>query len=133
MPLLPQLPKDASDAAIIAVIDIWAELLEAEDYEAAFATTEHDPAMRWTPVLIREVIQQYGDAKPGQKVTLVGKPTDISQRKEVAWFAESTHGIVGAAWYDLNINGFASDLTASFDIQSNDQGLSLVLNDIHVM
>lgn len=133
MPPRTLLPDDASDAAIIAAVDRWAALLEAEDYQMAFDMTEHNPAMRWTPELIREVVTQYGDAEPGQKVTLGGKPTDISQRKNVRRFAKNKHGFVGHVWYDLNINGFASDLTATFGLRADSGGLALVPDDIHVM
>jgi hypothetical protein len=133
MPPRTLLPDDASDAAILAAVDRWAALLEAEEYTAAFDATEHDPAMRWTPELMRDVVTQYGDAEPGQKVTLDGKPTDITQRKNVRRFAKNKHGFVGHVWYDLNINGFASDLTATFGLRGEGAGLALVLDDIHVM
>jgi hypothetical protein len=127
------LPHDASDAAILALVDRWAALLEAGDYRAAFDATEHDAAMGWTPDLIRAVITQYGDAEPGQKVTVVGRPTDITQRKVVRRFAPNKRGFVGHVWYDLNINGLASDLTATFVLRADIRGLILVLDDIHVM
>ena len=118
---------------ILAVLDLWASLLEAEQYEAAFNATEHDAAMGWTPDLIRQVITRYGDAEPGQKVTVEGKPTDISQRKNVGRFNKNKRGFIGHVWYDLNINGFASDLTATFGLRAVPNGLELVLDDIHVM
>jgi hypothetical protein len=127
------LPDDASDVAILAAVDGWAALLEGEQYDAAFNATEHDPAMRWTPDLMRVVITQYGDAEPGQRVTVEGKPTDIAQRKCVRRFAKNQHGFVGHVLYDLNINGFASDLTATFGLRSEPGGLALFLEDIHVM
>ena len=133
MPPRTLLPDDASDAAILAAVDRWAALLEDEEYEAAFNATEHDPAMRWTPELMRDVIKQYGDAEPGQKVTLDGKPTDITQQKSVHRFPKNKHGFVGHVWYDLNINGLASDLTATFGLRADSGGLVFVLDDIHVM
>jgi hypothetical protein len=33
----------------------------------------------------------------------------------------------------LNINGFGSDLTATFGLRAEPGGLALVLEDIHVM
>jgi hypothetical protein len=133
MPPRKLLPNDASDATILAAVDRWAALLQAEQYDAAFDATEHDPAMGWTAELMRQVITRYGDAEPGQKVTVEGKPTDITQRKSVQRFAKNKRGFVGHVWYDLNINGFASDLTATFDLRSDSGGLALVLDDIHVM
>ena len=133
MPPRTLLPEAAPDTAILAAVDGWAALLEAEQYGSAFAATEHDTAMEWTPELIRQVITQYGGAEPGHKVTVDGKPTDISQRKEVRRFPLNKRGFVGDVWYDLNINGVVSDLTATFGIRAADGGLMLVLNDIHVM
>jgi hypothetical protein len=133
MPPRTLLPDDASDATILAAVDRWAALLEAEQYDAAFDATEHDPARGWTADLIRQVITQYGDAEPGQKVTLDGKPSDVRQRKRVKRFAANKHGLIGHVWYDLNINGVASDLTATFDLRAQPGGLALVLDDIHVM
>jgi hypothetical protein len=118
---------------ILAVLDQWAALLEAEQYEAAFNATEHDAAMGWTPDLMRQVIARYSDAETGQRVTVEGKPTDISQRKNVRRFSKNRRGFIGHVWYDLNINGFASDLTATFGLRAVPNGLELVLESIHVM
>lgn len=127
------LPANSSDEALIACVDRWAELLEKEEYAAAFAVTDSEPKMRWTPDLIREVIKAYGEAIPAQRVTLEGKPTDISQRKEVSRWPRNRHDYIGEIWYDLNIDGLAPDLTATFRIVAVRDGLVLRLNDIHVM
>ena len=127
------LPAAVSGSDLIAFIDRWAALLEREDYEAAFAFTDHIPEMRWTPALIRSVIKGYGEARPGQKVTVDGIATDISQRKEVDRWPTNAHGCFGEIWYDLNIDGQASDLTATFALAWADGGVVVKLNDIHVM
>ena len=127
------LPSNSSDEALIAYIDRWAALLEKEEYDAAFATTDSEPEMRWTADLIRQVIKAYGDCSPSQRVTLEGKPTDISQRKMVSRWPKNRGGYIGQIWYDLNIDGLASDLTATFGIVAVDHGLILRLNDVHVM
>ena len=127
------LPSTATDHDLIAFVDRWAALLEKEAYAEAYQLTDHDPSMRWTPDLIRQVIKSYGKASPTQRVTLAGKPTDISQRKEVTRWPENRLKGIGDVWYDLNIDGFASDLTATFWILSTPPGLILRLNDIHVM
>lgn len=127
------LPATVSDSDLIAFIDRWAALLEREDYEAAFAFTDHIPEMRWTPALIRSGIKSYGEARPGQKVTVDGIATDISQRKEVDRWPTNAHGRFGEIWYDLNIDGQASDLTATFALEWADGGVAVKLSDIHVM
>lgn len=127
------LPFTISDEDLIAFVDQWAQLLEKEDYTAAFNFTDHESESGWTSETLREVIKGYGDANENQRVTVQGKPTDISQRKNVTrWDEERLRGI-GDIWYDLNIDGFASDLTATFFIQKRTDGLVLVLIDIHVM
>src|SRR5271156_1090859 len=108
------LPFDASNNDLIEFIDGWAALLDAEDYRAAYDLTEHDSTMHWTSEMIREVIKAYGEGASGQKVTLSGQPTDIVQRKQVMRWKPNASGSIGQILYDLNIDGFASDLTATF-------------------
>jgi hypothetical protein len=127
------LPLSATDDQLIGFVDRWASLMELEDYEAAFAFTGHVPEMKWSPTLVRQVIKAYDRCDPAQKVTLHGEPTDIAQRKDVTRWSRHKRGEVGEIWYDLNIDGFVSDLTATFDIVETDAGLEIKLNDIHVM
>ncbi len=107
------LSADVSDEELIALIYHWAALLEREDYMRAFAFTDPISGMGWTPELIREVIKSYGQAESGQRVTVDGVPTDISQRKAVDRWPTNDRGCFGQIRYDLNINGKASDLTAT--------------------
>ena len=107
--------------------------MESEDYEAAFLYTEHVSEMGWTPVLIREVVKAYGDAEPNQKVTFTGRPTDITQRKRVDRHEPNRFGYIGEIRYDLNIDGYVSDLTATFHLKNTSEGILIYLNDIHVM
>jgi hypothetical protein len=66
-------------------------------------------------------------------VTVRGVPSDVQQRKEVDRWEPNENDEVGEIWYDLNIDGVASDLTATFVMVDVDEGLSLRLRDIHVM
>ena len=127
------LPETATDADLIAFVDLWAALMEREDYAAAYAFTEHDQYQGWTPDLIRQVVKSYGDAREDQRVTVAGMPSDITQRKKVSRWDENRYGVVGEVWYDVNIDGVASDLTATFGIVRAPGGLILRLSDIHVM
>ncbi len=127
------LSLNISDAELIDFADQWAKRMEIEDYEAAFSMTDHVPEMCWTPALIREVVKAYGDAKPSQRVTLLGEPTDITQRKKVSRHAPNRYQFIGEIWYDLNIDGFVSDLTATFHLKTTSDGIVVYLNDIHVM
>lgn len=130
---MDSLSLDASGDDLIAFVDRWAALMESEDYAVAYAFTEHDAHMKWTPELLGDVVKAYGDADPNQKVTVDGKPTDITQRKNVTRWERNAHNAVGEIWYDLNIDGFVSDLTATFTIIERADGLAIELNDIHMM
>lgn len=127
------LPATATDEELIAFIDEWAELLEQEDYEAAFAFTDHVPGTRWTPELIRDAIRSHGPADPDQRVTLHGVPIETTQRKEVDHWTTSPNGCFGEVWYGLNIDGRATDLTATFVLQQVEGGIAVLLDDIHAM
>jgi hypothetical protein len=127
------LPKTATDEELISFVDQWAALMELEDYERAHAFTGHYPEQGWSPSLMRDVIKAYGDCHPEQKVTLPGKPTDTTQRKSVSRWSLNKRHEIGEIWYDLNIDGYVSDLTATFGIIEHDAGLEIKLNDIHVM
>jgi hypothetical protein len=127
------LPLHISDNQLLDFIDEWVSLLEREDYEAAYHHTDHNQAMHWTPELIREVIKAYDEGLSDQKVTLKGIATDITQHKEVNRSANSGKAYLGEIWYDLNINGKVSDLTATFDLRQTQEGIIVRLNDIHVM
>jgi len=132
------LKSSANNAEILEFIDQWILLLEKEDYYAAFKMTKHDSAMGWTPELIKEVIKAYGDSEPTQKVTLLNNGLAIDgrgeiekavQRKNVIWFDKTK----GDIWYDLNIDGYVSDLTATFEIEKKADEILIILDDIHVM
>lgn len=126
-------PIDVADDELLLFVDGWAMLLEREDYEAAFAWTGHVAQSTWTADFIRQVIKGYGDANPGQKVTLDGIPSDVSQRKIIDRWADTKRPTIGQIWYDLNIDGLASDLTATFDLYRTNDRISILLDDVHVM
>lgn len=125
------LPPSATDDQLVDVVHQWVRLLEAQSYEQAFALTDHEDT-GWSPDLIREFIEGYGDAEPDQRVTHSGVPTDVTQCIEVSRWAERD-GSIGEVWYDLNINGVVSDITATFYIRVVPGGVVLSLNDVHVM
>ncbi len=127
------LPHDASDAALLEFIDGWAALMEREDYAAAFGYTDHGAETTWSPDLLRRVVKAYGDGGETQTVTVRGVPSDVQQRKEVDRWEPNQNDEVGEIWYDLNIDGVASDLTAIFVLVDVEDGLSIRLRDIHVM
>ena len=130
---MSHLSLTATDEELVQFVDGWARLMEAEDYGAACAYTGHSPHMSWTPKLLCDVIKAYNESLPTQRVTVAGVPTDITQRKDVHRYSAPRAGVLGYIWYDLNIDGLASDLTATFNIHEDANGLVIVLDDIHVM
>lgn len=130
---MAHLHHDATDTEIIHFIDQWVRLMEAEDYIAAHAYTAQSPHMGWTPVTMRQIVKSYDECHLTQRVTLEGCETDIQQRKEIYRYAESRLGCIGYVSYDLNIDHVVTDLTATFDIRTDEHGLTIVLDDIHVM
>jgi hypothetical protein len=89
--------------------------------------------MGWTPALIREGIESYGEARPSQQVTFDGVATDISQRTRVDRWPTNDPGCFGEIRFDLNIDGEAPDLTESFALSWVDDGAGAILDDIRVM
>ena len=92
-----------------------------------------------------ELIEGYGYAepvedndKPPLRVTSLSqmkepKPKD---RRQIEWFGFHTARnppILGAAYYDLPLNGEQNDLTAIFDIIKVEGGIALSLEEIHVL
>ena len=130
---MQKLPRASTDAEIIAFVDRWAALLEREDFQAAYELTDHVPGSAWTADLIEYAIKAYGEPGANNRVTVSGLPTDVVQHKDVVRRPRNERGYVGYVWYDLNLNGLASDLTATFELIETPDGLSIQLSSIHVM
>jgi hypothetical protein len=140
-PQVVVLPETATDAEIIASIDAWAALMEAEDYETACSCCDSPPGGSWTPELLRHLIKRgVEDTHANRRVTLEGVPyvftiegrTEVRhQRTEVErWEAANDGGEVAEIWYDLNVDGILSFLTATFRLVQVPEGLALRLYDI---
>ncbi len=127
------LPSHSSDQQLLEIVHEWVRLLEADKYGEAFSLIAPMPDTGWTPDFLKEFVAGYGDEEPGKHVTLEGKSTDISQRIKVTRWAQNSSSEIGEVWYDLNINGFATDITATFSIFVVSDGMVLKLNDVHVM
>lgn len=117
---------------IIELGDGWVRLMEREAYQEAYDFTDHDNN-GWSPLSLGQIIKAYDDCLPTQRVTLDGRATDVSQRKDVTWRKKNDYDCVGELWYDLYIDGVLTDLTATFNIMERDGKMWLRLNDVHVM
>ena len=126
------LPVAASDAELIAFVDQWTGLLQREDYEGAHAFTDHVRS-GLSAEQIREAIKGYGQARPDQRATLSGMPSDVTQHKLIYRSEPNPSGYVAEIVYDLNIDEVATDLSATFEVVNVGDGLSVRLIDIHTL
>jgi hypothetical protein len=136
-----------SKEEILDFIDQWVILLAQEKYDEAIAFLDVEPG--WTADLIKGIIAENGDSNDrvtlhnnGTSVDGDGKVLPTTQRKEVEWYSKERSIAEkigwfdenrGDVWYDLNINGLVSDLTATFDLEKRDGRVHIILHDIHVM
>ncbi len=125
-------PPTVSDDELIAYLDRWAALLERGDYDAAFAFTDHQPQLGWTPEQLRVSIDWYGPYDPNRRVTLDCEPTTKTERKVVSYWPEPAGDIVGEVRYGLNIEREASDLFATFLLRRTADGVTLCFQDVDV-
>ncbi len=138
-----RIPQLASKHDVLVAVRQWVHSLAVDDYEAAFAQTYHGPTEHWTPELMHTIIANYGSPTPYEDGQLFHvtplegvrangeKPT-----QDVQWLdsvSDRQSPIVGRVWFDLPLNGEWSDLTAIFNIRTNDNDLVLELDDIHVL
>ena len=141
---MSHLPYDATEDAIIAFIDEWVTLLEAEDYDRAFALTAHSAGTKMTASLFGDHIKlqaflhsqdfdpAYGELNPKCRVTLHGVATHMTQVKDVDRWPKNARGQVGEIWYNLNFDGFVTEYTALFEILDDGDGLVIALGSIGV-
>lgn len=128
--MIRTLPKNASDEQILSLVSEWVGLLAAEDYSGALEIVRSGP--QWTPDLLARVITNWGDSSVESRgPTRVTREADAdgTPTRSVDRFA---NGLV-RVWYDLPLDGEWSDLTATFEVQEEEEGLVLVLSDVHIM
>ncbi|RZK29406.1 MAG: hypothetical protein EOO63_09140 [Hymenobacter sp.] len=129
------LAEKASNTEIMETVDQWVVLLSQRKFAEALIAIPADSF--WSAELLAEVIDKYDDGEKnevtvtndGTSIDGAGNVSPFTQRKEVDWFDDGQ----GAVWYDLNINGHVSDLTATFGLEKNKGQLLIRLHDIHIM
>jgi len=130
-----EISAEPTDDEIYAFVERWAELLAAEDFDAAYSMTHHDPYYGWSPGLIRKTIEGYGLPEPHPRgpfrVTPVGSASGKMRR---AIYREEGVPPSAFAWvsYDLPLNGEWSDLTATFRLEKHKEKAIVILEEIHV-
>jgi hypothetical protein len=136
------LPLEASDQEILDAVREWVGLLIEERYTDAYEFLSHEERSHgWTPELIATLIQNYGSPEPLEstevfKVTSledakVDPPRYMPLRQDVHRYGK--HYPEGYIWFDLPLNGYASDLTATLEFRVRKNHFVFELTDIHVM
>ena len=135
------LPYDASDEAILALVERWVDALATRDYAGAAAMLTQDGNERdWPPSLVDEVISGYeapGGPSPSRVTPRAAARQELTTGPSVEvtrWVRPRARPeVAGTVEYDLPLNGTWSDLTAIFWIRRLPQGLALELYDIHIL
>jgi hypothetical protein len=134
--------QDVSDEEILAVVRRWSDTMAAGNYRAAL-TMVHAPG--WTAELLQRTLAGYGDPDAPEQlhqVTLLEfaryRPGDEPfnnpwPRHKVDRFVLPDGKENISVWFDLPLDGYWSDLTATFDLDLKGETLVLALNMIHVM
>ena len=130
------LGRNPADEDILHFVEAWIDELARGDYGSAFRRTEHDAYYKWTPDLIRAVVQGYGLPEPHHSGMVFavtpresakgGPPQRIVDREHVG------PNVVAEVWYDLPLNGEWSDLTCTFRVEPRDDGCVVILQEVHV-
>jgi hypothetical protein len=141
LPLSPTVPE------VKDLVYRWMDLLAAERYTEALELMAHDPALGWTPELLKDVINGYGLpwSSVGGAVHVVSdrsvtEATETRLYEHVELYTEPLpvhHRVrgwsfIGTAWFDLPLDGQWSDLTAAFDIVRAGDHAFLELDEVHV-
>jgi hypothetical protein len=139
---LVRFSRDASDEDILAVVRGWSDTLAAEDYEGALAMV-HAPG--WTADLLQRTIAGYGHPEPAERIHKVTPLASARYypgtepvhnpwpRHEVDRNTLPDGEPFISVWFDMPLDGYWSDVTATFDLDRDGETLVLVLDMIHVM
>jgi hypothetical protein len=133
-----KVPALASDAELLATVNLWLEALASEDYEHAYNMTAHDNRYAWTPSKIRLNIEGYGSVQKHSSGPFKITPIDSAKggpdpRHDVHRLTDVKDGSpLADIWFDLPLNGKWSDLTATFAVYPLEGQIILCLEQIHV-
>lgn len=133
-----KIPNNSSEQEILKFVEEWVTLLAQGKYKEAYEFTAQDPYYQWTPESIEKIIAGYGlyELMPNGVIYRVTDPKTCSGKagyRMIDGYMKRQKGeMVREVWYSLPLNGFWSDLTATFRIINDGSDIYLELNDIHV-
>jgi len=121
---------------VINLIEKWVADLANEDYDSAYNRTSQDPYYRWTPELMKSVINGYGLPEPHPssevfKVTSITNAKGENRRQKVEP-GKYNDNRIGYVHYDWPLNGKWSDLIASYRLEKQGNELTVIFETIHV-
>ena len=124
-----------SEDEVLQLLDCWIDDLARDDYERAFARTNHDPSSAWSPALLRAVIEGYGLPEPhpsGETFRVTPRASASGKRAEhrVDWIGGPP--VLGWAFSSIPLNGEWSDLSVSCRIEACGNIAVAVLEEVHV-
>ncbi|EJN04238.1 hypothetical protein [Phyllobacterium sp. YR531] len=135
---LIRLPLEASDQQILNAVRTWCAALAAEDYEGARSMVR---APGWTAEKLRKTIEGYDGYNQSGEYPHRLSPLDTAEyrpgdepvnnpwpRHEV----DRDEGLI-SVWFDLPLDGYWSDLTATFSVETEGHATVLYLDMVHVM
>ena len=134
--------QDASDEDILTVVRRWNDTLAAEDYEGALTMIR---APGWTADLLQRTIAGYGHPEPAERVHKVTPLASARYhpgteplnnpwpRHEVDRDTLPDGKPFISVWFDMPLDGYWSDVTATFNLDRDGDMLVLALEMIHVM
>jgi hypothetical protein len=131
------LPVDADDSVVVEAVRQWAELLAADDFEAAVAFLHHGHGanrMAGSAPDLRAWLARYEPAAPippaPARVTSPQTADDTFEPLQEVFRRDD--GTITSVDFSLPINGMWSELVAFFDAVPVPGGLALQLRDMYV-
>jgi len=130
-----------SNEAVLAAVEEWIELLADDRYQEAFERLDPNGQYEWTPELIRNTAAGYGDPCGHTNDGVSHRVTSVANAREsktpvyrdVEWHGKPIRGFIGVVHHDIPLDGEWSDLTAIFLVREVKGGVSLVLDQLHVL
>ena len=130
-----------SDEAVLTAVEEWIELLAGGRYQEAFERLDPNGPYEWSPELIRDTAAGYGDPfghtndGVSHRVTSVAtaEASTTPPYRDVEWRDKPIRGFIGVVHHDVPLDGVWSDLTAIFLLREQTSGITLVLDQLHVL
>lgn len=131
------LRTDASDSELVAAVRRWANLLAADDFEAAvlfLCQGNGANSMAGSPSALRAWFARYEPAPPLEPAPVRVTPPETAGGpfEPLQEVFRKADGTVASIDFSMPINGQWSELVAFFAVVDVPGGMALVLSDMYV-